>query len=96
MFSEIYKLSNERRVISMTNLDWLLKDEERSRDAFLNLRKFVDENDIESWWCENKCPVNDLCVVHEDEDGEYRKCCYEYGPDILDVLTDWCKAEHTE
>lgn len=78
----------------MTNLDWLLKNEERIRKAFSDLRKFVDENDIESWWCKNKCPVNDLCDFYEDE--ENGKCCYEYGTDIVTMLTDWCKTEHTE
>ena len=40
----------------MTNLDWLLSDEERSKGALSDLGYFIGKYKINDWWCEHKCP----------------------------------------
>lgn len=79
----------------MTNLDWLLSDEERSKRVLSDLEYFIEEHNIKDWWCEHKCPVNDLC-----EPDEYfpniRKCVFEYGPSKIEMISDWFKTEHID
>ena len=40
----------------MTDLDWLLSDEERSKGALSDLDHFIEQYNINDWWCEHKCP----------------------------------------
>lgn len=79
----------------MTNLDWLLSDAERSRGALSDFKYFMEEHSIKDWWCKHKCPVNDLCEADVEFPG-IRTCCYEYGRDNIDMITDWFKAEHID
>ena len=79
----------------MTNLDWLLSDEERSKGVLSDLDYFIEKHNIKDWWCEHKCPVNDLC----EPDGDFpdiRACLYEYGRDKIKIITDWFNAEHND
>ena len=76
----------------MTNLDWLLSDEERSKGALSDLGYFIGKYKINDWWCEHKCPINDLCESDED----FPACLYEYGQDQIKVITDWFNAEHID
>ena len=79
----------------MTNLDWLLSDEERSKRALSDLDHFIEQYNINDWWCEHKCPVNDLCEPDEEFPG-IRTCCYEYGRDKIKAITDWFNSEHID
>ena len=85
----------ERSWYFMTNLDWLLSDEGRSKGALSDLDYFIEKHNIKDWWCEHKCPVNDLCEPDEDF-PDIRTCCYEYGRDKIKMITDWFNAEHID
>ena len=85
----------ERSWYFMTNLDWLLSDEERSKGALSDLNLFIEQYNINDWWCECKCPVNDLCEPDEDF-PDIRACLYEYGRDKIKMITDWFNAEHND
>lgn len=79
----------------MKNVDYIFSDktaQEQIRNDFETFYNHV----VLPWYCKNECPMidngNENGVYWCDEDG--RSCIFEYGPDALDVLSRWLKAEH--